>query len=399
MTQTGSAPHTASVRPLAIGPITVDPPVVLAPMAGVTNRAFRILCARFGALLGVSEMITARALVERHRTTLAMVARAPDAVTHSVQLYGVDPVVVATAVRILIDEVGVDHIDMNFGCPAAKVTRKGGGSALPAHPVLFGRIVEHAVGAAGDVPVTVKMRMGLDDHHRTDVTAARIAADAGVAAIALHARTATQLYSGAAHWEAIAELKAAVDATHRGVPVLGNGDIWSGDDAVRMMAATGCDGVVVGRGCLGRPWLFAELAAAFNGTPPPPDPTVGAIVATMVDHLDLLCALTPSGGRPGVELTAVRDFRKHIGWYLQAIAVGAATRRELMAADTRDEVVALLHTVVESLGADVVPDAVARRQPRGHTNGPRAVVLPPGWLDDPLNPLPPAGADALVSGG
>jgi len=385
--------------PLTIGPLTADPPVVLAPMAGVTNPAFRMLCGKFGALLGVSEMITARALVERHRTTLAMVARAPGATTHSVQLYGVDPAVVGAAVRILIDEVGADHIDMNFGCPAAKVTRKGGGSALPAHPVLFGRIVEGAVTAAGDVPVTVKMRMGIDDTVRTDVAAAHIAADAGVAAIALHARTATQLYSGNARWEAIAELKSAVATVAPEVPVLGNGDIWSGDDAVRMVAATGCDGVVVGRGCLGRPWLFAELAAAFAGAPAPADPDVDTIVATMVEHLDLLCEYTPSGGRPGVELTAVRDFRKHIGWYLQAIAVGGATRRQLMAAETRNEVVGLLHQVVDTVGPEMVPDAAARRQPRGHTNGPRPVVLPPGWLDNPLDPEPPAGADAFVSGG
>lgn len=390
---------TPAVAPLAIGPITVDPPVVLAPMAGVTNPAFRTLCARFGALLGVSEMITARALVERHRTTLAMVARAPDATTHSVQLYGVDPAVVTAAVRILVDEIGVDHVDMNFGCPAAKVTRKGGGSALPAHPVLFGRIVEQAVQAAGDVPVTIKMRMGLDDDNRTDATAARIAADAGVAAIALHARTATQLYSGEARWDAITALKQHVAAVAPSTPVLGNGDIWSGDDAVRMMAVTGCDGVVVGRGCLGRPWLFAELAAALTGGPAPPDPTLGQIVDVMVDHLDLLCTHIPSGGRPGVELTAVRDFRKHLGWYLQAIPVGGATRRTLMAAETRDAVVSELNRVVDTLGAAFTPDPVARRQPRGHTNGPRPVALPHGWLDDRNNPEPPAGADAFVSGG
>ena len=394
MTTTVDSPTT-----LRIGPITVDPPVVLAPMAGVTNPAFRTLCGRFGALLGVSEMITARALVERHRTTIAMVARAPDAPTHSVQLYGVDPTVVAKAVRILVDEIGADHVDLNFGCPAAKVTRKGGGSALPLHHVLFGRIIEGAVDAAGSVPVTIKMRMGIDDDLRTDHTAARIAASSGVAAIALHARTATQLYSGTARWDAIGDLVTVVDEIAPDVPVLGNGDIWSGEDAMRMMAATGCDGVVVGRGCLGRPWLFAELAAAFAGTAPPAPPTFGEIVDTMVDHLDLLCIHTPSGGRPGVELTAVRDFRKHVGWYLQAIPVGSATRQTMMAVETRDELVDELQRAVDALGADFVPDADARRQPRGHTNGPRPVTLPPNWLDDLDDPEPPVGADALVSGG
>ncbi len=390
---------TTPAAPLRIGPLTVDPPVVLAPMAGVTNPAFRTLCARFGALLGVSEMITARALVERHRTTLAMVARAPDADTHSVQLYGVDPAVVGLAVRILTEEVGADHIDLNFGCPAAKVTRKGGGAALPAHPVLLGRILAAAVDAAGDVPVTMKMRMGIDEDLRTDTEAARIAADAGVAAIALHARTATQLYSGQAHWEAIAELKASVAVHSPATPVLGNGDIFSGEDAVRMMTTTGCDGVVVGRGCLGRPWLFAELAAALTGQPVPPDPTLGEIVATMVEHLDLLCAHTPSGGRPGVEVTAVRDFRKHVGWYLQAVPVGSAARQAMMAAETRNELVDELHRALDTLGAAFVPDPLARRQPRGHTHGPRPIALPPKWLDHPDDPEPPAGADSLVSGG
>jgi nifR3 family TIM-barrel protein len=390
---------TTPTAPLRIGPLTVDPPVVLAPMAGVTNPAFRTLCARFGALLGVSEMITARALVERHRTTLAMVARAPDADTHSVQLYGVDPAVVGLAVRILTEEVGADHVDLNFGCPAAKVTRKGGGAALPAHPVLLGRILAAAVDAAGDVPVTMKMRMGIDEDLRTDTEAARIAADAGVAAIALHARTATQLYSGQAHWEAIAELKASVAVHSPATPVLGNGDIFSGEDAVRMMTTTGCDGVVVGRGCLGRPWLFAELAAALTGQPVPPDPTLGEIVATMVEHLDLLCAHTPSGGRPGVEVTAVRDFRKHVGWYLQAVPVGSAARQAMMAAETRNELVDELHRAPDTLGSAFVPDPLARRQPRGHTHGPRPIALPPKWLDHPDDPEPPAGADSLVSGG
>lgn len=392
-------PMSTSLPALTIGPITVDPPVVLAPMAGVTNPAFRILCARFGALLGVSEMITARALVERHRTTLAMVARAPGATTHSVQLYGVDPAVMTAAVRILVDEVGVDHVDLNFGCPAAKVTRKGGGSALPVHHVLFARILDAAVTAAGDIPVTIKMRMGINDQLRTDTRAALIAADAGVASIALHARTAEQLYSGLARWDAITELKQAVAAVAPNLPVLGNGDIWTGADAVAMVDRTGCDGVVVGRGCLGRPWLFAELAAAFAGQPAPGAPTLTEVVDVMVEHLDLLCIHVPSGGRPGIETTAVRDFRKHIGWYLQGFPVGRTARQRLMAVTTRDEVVAELHQLLDTNdGSLTVPDEV-RNAPRGHTNGPRPVTLPEHWLDTVDDPAPPKGADAFVSGG
>ena len=246
--------------PLKIGPIEVDPPVVLAPMAGVTNPAFRELCRGFGGGLFVSEMITARALVERNQKTLRMVARAPGEPTHSVQLYGVDPAVMARAVGILVDEIGVDHVDLNFGCPAPKVTRKGGGAALPAHRVLYRRVVGAATRAAGAVPVTVKMRLGLDRATPTALEAARIAEDEGAAAVALHARTAEQRYAGAADWEAIAEIKAEISS----IPVLGNGDIWEPADALAMQARTGCDGVVIGRGCLGRPWLFAGLQAALE---------------------------------------------------------------------------------------------------------------------------------------
>jgi nifR3 family TIM-barrel protein len=405
-------------RTLAIGPLVVDPPVVLAPMAGVTNAAFRELAGRFGALLGVSEMVTARALVERHRTSMAMVARAEGVPRHSVQLYGVDPEVVRRAVRILVDEVGADHVDLNFGCPASKVTRKGGGAALPVHHVLFGRIVTAAVDAAGDVPVTIKMRMGIDDDLRTDQRAGRIAAGAGVTAIALHARTARQLYSGAARWEAIAELKQAVADVAPEVPVLGNGDVFTGEDALAMVAATGCDGVVVGRGCLGRPWLFAELAAAFAGQPEPPQPTLTEVVAVMRDHVALLCDNATSGtGRAGVlrrtsrsgaqpaegvdrrEVAAVRDFRKHIAWYLLGFPVGREMRRQLMVAITRAELDAGLLAVLDVTDGTQRAPASVRRTPRSHTNGPRAVSMPAGWLDNPTDPHPPAGADALVSGG
>jgi nifR3 family TIM-barrel protein len=415
-----SATHTVPGA-LAIGPLVVDPPVVLAPMAGVTNAAFRELAGRFGALLGVSEMVTARALVERHRTSLAMVARADGVPRHSVQLYGVDPQVMDRAVRILVDEIGADHVDLNFGCPASKVTRKGGGAALPVHHVLFGRIVAAAVAAAGTVPVTVKMRMGLNDHLRTDQRAGRIAADAGVAAVALHARTAEQLYSGAAHWDAIGELKQAVGEVAPGVPVLGNGDVFTGDDALAMVRATGCDGVVIGRGCLGRPWLFAELAAAFTGAPEPPQPTLAEVVAVMRDHLAMLCANALAGsGRAGVErrtsrsagrahlvsppasrreLAAVRDFRKHIAWYLLGFPIGRETRRRLMAAGSHAELDAGLAGVLDVADGTQQAPASVRRTPRSHTNGPRPISLPAGWLDNPEDPHPPAGADSLVSGG
>ncbi|HPU12913.1 MAG TPA: tRNA dihydrouridine synthase DusB, partial [Aeromicrobium sp.] len=243
---------------LTLGNVRVDVPVVLAPMAGVTNVAFRRLCAEQGAGLYVCEMITSRGLVERDRTSLSMLSFAEGEKVKSVQLYGIDPQTIGEAVSILCDEHGVNHVDLNFGCPVPKITRKGGGSALPWKATLLGEILAAAVKAAApyDVPVTIKTRKGIDDDHLTFLDAGRIAEDTGCAAIALHGRTAAQHYSGQADWSAIGELKSAVT-----IPVLGNGDIWEAGDALAMVEQTGCDGVVVGRGCLGRPWLFRDLAA------------------------------------------------------------------------------------------------------------------------------------------
>jgi len=369
---------------MKIGPIDVDPPVVLAPMAGVTNVAFRRLCRIYGAGLYVSEMITARALVEANHKTMRMLEFAPDETPRSVQLYGVDPRVMHAAVRRLVDDIGVDHVDLNFGCPAAKVTRRGGGAALPVRRVLFRSIVRAAVDAAGPVPVTVKMRIGVDDAHRTAMEAATIAEDEGVATIALHARTAEQLYSGSADWSAIAALKEAVTS----VPVLGNGDIWEADDALRMMRETGCDGIVVGRGCLGRPWLFRDLADRLAGRPLQPPPTLGEVADMMRTHLRLL--IDSLGEHLGP-----RDFRKHTGWYLTGFPVGAERRRRLSQISSYDD----LDELLAPLERDMPFPEAARRIARGHTSGPRPVAVPSGWFDAPDDPMPPSGADALVSGG
>jgi nifR3 family TIM-barrel protein len=367
-----------------VGPLHVDPPVVLAPMAGVTTAAFRTLCRRFGAGLYVSEMITARALVEGSPRTLRMLAPGADEPVRSVQLYGVDPAVMGAAVRRLVDDWGVDHVDLNFGCPAPKVTRKGGGAALPVHHVLFRRIVAEAVRAAGAVPLTVKLRIGVDDAHRTAVASALAAEEVGAAAVTLHARTAEQLYAGAADWSAIAEVKAAV----RTIPVLGNGDIWDAGDALAMMADTGCDGVVIGRGCLGRPWLFAELAAAFAGRPAPPPPRLGQVADTMRLHAALLA-------EQDGEDNAVRDFRKHAGWYLTGYPVGGAARRALGLIDS----LATLDRLLAELDPDLALPDGAPALPRGHSAGPKPVALPERWLETADDPRPPSGADALVSGG
>jgi nifR3 family TIM-barrel protein len=353
-------------------------------MAGVTNVPFRNLCRSYGAGLYVSEMITARALVEGNAKTLAMAAFDPDESVRSVQLCGVDPAVMGAAVRRLVTEIDVDHIDLNFGCPAGKVTRQGGGAALPVHRELFRAIVSAAVGSAGSVPVTVKLRIGVDDDHITFTESGRIAEAEGVAAVTLHARTAEQLYSGTADWRAIAELKAAVTS----IPVLGNGDLWEASDAMAMVAATGCDGVVVGRGCLGRPWLFRDLADAFAGRPVGPPPGLGEIVAMMSAHAHLLAQWFG-------EDIGIRQFRKHSGWYLTGFPVGSSVRRSLGQAVTLAEVEDLLAGLDPTLAFP--PEAM--RMARGHTNGPRPVRLPAGWLDSVDDLTPPAGGDTLVSGG
>lgn len=272
-----SPPVSPAVTPLRVGPYTVSPPVVLAPMAGITNAPFRTLCRSFaegeafaggeakdaasgGKGLFVSEMITTRALVERNDKTMQLIRFDETEKPRSIQLYGVDPATVGKAVRMIAEEGLADHIDLNFGCPVPKVTRKGGGSALPYKRNLLRAILKEAVSGAGDLPVTMKMRKGIDDDHITFLDAGRIAVEEGVTSIALHGRTAAQHYGGTADWDAIARLKEHVPE----IPVLGNGDIWSAQDALRMVRETGCDGVVVGRGCLGRPWLFADLVAAFE---------------------------------------------------------------------------------------------------------------------------------------
>ncbi len=377
-----SAP--TAVRPLRIGPYVSDTPVVLAPMAGITNAGFRRLCREQGSGFYVCEMITSRGLVEKNPLTFRMIAMDPDEHPRSMQLYGVDPAAMGQAVRMIVERDLADHIDMNFGCPVPKVTRRGGGAALPYKRRLFERIVRAAVENAGRLPVTVKMRIGIDDEHHTYLDAGRVAVDAGVAAVALHARTAAQRYSGTADWSAIARLRDALPAE---VPVLGNGDIFSAADALAMVAATGCDGVVVGRGCLGRPWLFADLEAAFAGRPLPEPPTLGQVAATMRRHAVLLQEhMGPDKG--------IRDVRKHIAWYLKGFPVGPELRRRLglvSSIDELDELLAQLD-VHEPFPADA-------DGPRGRQGSPGRVVLPERWLDDPDDPAVPFGAELEHSGG
>ena len=356
-----------AAKPLKIGPIELTVPVVLAPMAGITNTAFRRLCREYGAGLYVSEMITSRALVERTPESMRLIRHHPSETPRSIQLYGVDPKTVREAVTMLVAEDRADHIDLNFGCPVPKVTRKGGGAALPWKLDLFREIVEGAVQAAGDRPLTIKMRKGIDAEHLTYLEAGRIAEGAGVSSIALHARTASEFYSGHADWSAIAKLKETVVD----VPVLGNGDIWSADDALRMVAETGCDGVVVGRGCLGKPWLFGDLAAAFQGGVLKTEPTLGEVAAAYRRHAELLVEFFDDEAR------ACRDIRKHVAWYFKGYAVGGETRAALAMSSSLHEIDDLLGTLDPR---QPYPGVDAEGQ-RGRAGTPKNPSLPDRWLD------------------
>jgi nifR3 family TIM-barrel protein len=371
---------------IEIGSLSVWPPVVLAPMAGVTNWPFRALCRRFGAGLYVSEMVTARPLVEGRAKTLMLAEFGKDESPRSLQLYGVDPYYVGEAVKWLVGEGHVDHIDMNFGCPVPKVTRKGGGSAIPAKPRLLANIVRAAVRNAGDIPVTIKFRMGLDDRLLTYEDAGRVAEAEGCRAVALHARTATQLYDGEARWEAIARLKKQV----RTIPVLGNGDIWEAHDALRMMRETGCDGVVIGRGCLGRPWLFRDLADVFDAREPENPPVFGRIVEIALEHAALLSEWV---GEP----SAMRMFRRHSSWYTKGFRGSARLRSRLMRVTTLRE----LEEVLRSADPMEPFPPEAMRVPRGKTAGRQKVSLPEGFLENRLtDDTPPVHVDAVaISGG
>lgn len=375
-------------KPLRLGKFTIETPVVLAPMAGITNSSFRRLCREQGAGLFVSEMVTARALIERHPETLRMIAPGPGESPRSVQLYAVDAKIAGAAARMLASEGLADHIDLNFGCPVPKVTRKGGGSALPFKHRLFGSIVESVIKEAApyDVPVTVKIRKGIDDDHLTFLRAGRIAAEAGVAWVALHARTAAQMYGGRADWQAIGQLVA--ELAPLGVPVLGNGDIWSAADAQAMIAETNCAGVVVGRGCLGRPWLFRELAAALNGREIPRAPDLLGVSETMYRHAELLVEYFDD------EFRACRDFRKHVAWYLKGFSVRNPIRVGLAQVSSLVE----MRELLSQLDGDQPFPTLIGDSPRGRSTTTRAVSLPQGWLLDP-DEVPTVPSDEAYSGG
>ena len=367
--------------------VVLATPVVLAPMAGITNAAFRRLCREQGAGLFVSEMVTARALIERREETFRLIKPGVGETPRSIQLYAVDPVVLGKAVDLLGSEDLADHVDLNFGCPVPKVTRRGGGAALPFKRKLFSAIVESAVKSASKygIPVTVKMRVGINSDHQTFLESAKSAADLGVTWVSLHARTAAQLYEGRSDWNKITELVEHLSDTD--VPVLGNGDIWSGADAVNMMQQTGCAGVVVGRGCLGRPWLFADLVSSINGENKRVNPNLFEVRKIMLRHGQLLVEYFENEDR------AMRDIRKHMAWYLKGFSVPREIRSSLGMVSSLVEMEQLLSGLQDQPYPQEVGDG-----PRGRTSQGREVKLPAGWLDDP-DELSSITIDDAISGG
>jgi len=370
--------------PVYLGPICIWPPVILAPMAGVTNYPFRSVCRQFGAGLYVSEMINARPLVDGGGKTAKLADFGPGESPRSLQLYGTDPHYIAEAVKRLIGEGRIDHLDMNFGCPVPKVTRKGGGAAIPLKPNLLRTIVHAAVANAEKVPVTIKFRIGVNDNLITYLDAGRVAEDEGCAAVGLHARTAAQLYHGLADWDAIANLK-----QHVKIPVLGNGDIWEAEDALRMMRQTGCDGVIVGRGCLGRPWLFRDLADVFDGRATSNPPGFREVIEIMFSHARMMADWF--GERLGIV-----SFRRHTSWYTKGFRMTSELRAGAMRVDSVDGLVRLF----ESADRDQPFPPSAMRVVRGKTTGmQKKVSLPFGYLNDLADATPPEECEDIGDGG
>ncbi|BDR54364.1 tRNA dihydrouridine synthase DusB [Bombiscardovia apis] len=359
-----------TLAPVQLGPIAVPTPVVLSPMAGVTNWPFRVLCEEYGPDgLYVAEMVTARALVAKNPKAFRLCRFAPSERVRSLQLYGVDPIIMEKATRMVVEGGMADHIDLNFGCPVPKVTRRGGGSALPWKLDLFKELLNRVVSvcSSANIPVTAKIRVGIDADHTTFLEAGHIAQEEGCAAVALHARTTAEYYGGHSDWDRIGQLVEELD-----IPVLGNGDIWSAEDALAMVEQTGCAGVEIGRGCQGRPWLFRDIANAFAGSSKRVEPTLGQVGQIVSRHAQLLTEFYD-----GDEQMAVHDMRKHVAWYLKGFPVGGGTRRAFMECES----LADLDQQIALLPQDApYPESIAAK-PRGRVRYAKKVKLPQGWLD------------------
>lgn len=364
------ADSACAIKPVNLGKIHVATPVVLSPMAGITNWPFRVICREYGPDgLYVAEMITARALVARNPKALRLCRFAPSEKVRSLQLYGVNPSIVEQAARIVVDENMADHVDLNFGCPVPKVTRRGGGSALPWKTDLLQEILHRVVGVCepAGIPVTAKFRVGIDEDHETFMQAGHIAQEEGCAAVTLHARTTAEYYGGHSDWQRIGELVESLD-----IPVFGNGDVWGADDALAMFKETGCAGVAIGRGCQGRPWIFADIRSACEGSESRVNPTLSEVCSVILHHLQLLVEFYD-----GDERMAVHDLRKHVAWYLKGFPVGGGTRKNFMECESIEDVKRNIDMLDGSLR---LPEQVLDT-PRGRVRFAKKVHLPYGWLD------------------
>lgn len=310
---------------LVIGNVTLQNNVILAPMAGVSDLPFRLLCARQGAGMVCTEMISAKAIFYRNKNTEELMQIHPEEGPVSLQLFGSDPDIVSEMAK-KIEERPFSMLDLNMGCPVPKVVNNGEGSALMKNPPLAGRIIEKTARAVKK-PVTVKIRKGFDQNSVNAVEIARIAQESGAAAVAVHGRTREQYYSGEADWDIIAQVKAAVH-----IPVLGNGDVTDADSALRMLEQTGCDGILVGRAAQGNPWIFREIGAALAGEEIPERPDRQEIYEMIVEHARLL-------GEYKGEYVAVREMRKHMAWYTTGFPHSAGLRRRINEMETMAQLI------------------------------------------------------------
>lgn len=322
------------MRLLTIGNVSLANPVILAPMAGVSDLPFRLLCHEQGAGMVCSEMISVKAILYHNKNTEELMQIHPDEGPVSLQLFGSDPDIVSEMAK-RIEERPFAVMDLNMGCPVPKVVNNGEGSALMKNPLLAGKIIEKTAKAI-QKPLTVKIRKGFDDAHVNAVEMAKIAQESGAAAVAVHGRTREQYYSGTADWDIIAQVKQAVK-----IPVIGNGDVVDAASALRLFEQTGCDGIMVGRGAQGNPWIFREILAALEDREIPARPNRRELYEMIVRHAQLSC--TYKG-----EYITVREMRKHLAWYTTGLPHAAGLRRQINSMETMEELMEGMKLLLEA---------------------------------------------------